>query len=83
MSDSHTPHQLSSVTDNKSHAKESSTTHTAGSHVQAAVTSGQVKGRLAATFNLTADEGKQLLGNPQGSSSHKKQKSGSKNSHGK
>ena len=80
MSDSHTPHQSLSVTDNKPHPKESSTTHTASSHVQA---SGQAKGRLAATFNLTADEGRQLLGNPQGSSSHKKQKSGSKKSHGK
>ena len=42
-----------------------------------------VKGRLAATFNLTADEGQRLLGNQQGSSSQKRRTSGSNRSHGK
>ena len=70
------------VTGNESHNRETST---AGSSIHAAVTSGQaLKGRLAATFNLTADEGQQLLlGNQQRSSYNKRQASESNKSRGK
>ena len=84
MSDPHTSHLSSLVTGSESYNRESSSVHAAGSHVHAAATSDQaVKGRLAATFNLTANEGQRLLGNQQGSSSHRRRTSGSNKSHGK
>ena len=84
MSDPHTSPLSSLVTGSESHNRESSRVHAAGSLVHAATMSDQaVKGRLAATFNLTADEGQQLLGNQQGPSSHRRRTSGSNKSHGK
>ena len=84
LSDSHASPRSSLATGHESRGGETSNTHAADSHVQTAVTGGQAKNRLAATFNLTADEDKHqsLLCNPHGSSSHKRQTHGSKKSHG-
>ena len=75
------PHTAPLVTGNKSHDREFSYAHAAGSHVNVAATGRQaVKSRLAVSFDLKTDEDRQLLGNQQGSSSHTRRASGSNKS---
>ena len=84
MSDPQTSPLSSLVTGSESRDREFSYANAAGSHVHAATTSRRaMKSRLAAAFDLKADEDQQLLGNQQGSSSHRRRTSGSNKSDGK